>query len=84
MDKNHKPGINHAVTCAICGKRETIFIDERGRYPPDWNYFCKITVNADQSSKYVYTTSGKKIPNSNYDGSAPRTAEYWECDKCFR
>jgi hypothetical protein len=84
MGQKDNRGIHHTATCAICGKRATIFIDERGHYPPEWNYFCKVTVNAEQSSKYNYTMSGDKVRNPEYTGAAPIRVEYWECDRCYR
>lgn len=77
-------GMRHTVTCAVCGKTETILIDKDNHYPANWNYFCRITVNSDQTNKYYYTRDGKRIPNPGYTGASPKRLEYWECDVCFK
>jgi hypothetical protein len=87
--------MKHKVRCALCGKEQTIPIDERtGKIKSKWAYFSKMNVNVDKTSKYLYESKNPnnpidfnksvKVLNPNYNPEIKlKYIEYWECPKCY-
>lgn len=85
--------MEHKVSCAVCGKKGIVKIDNKSRkiLNKNWYYFHKTNLNYMKTDKYFYKVLSlksfkfEKIINEKYDPKAkPKLVEHWECEKCAK
>ena len=71
-------------TCAVCGRKLEIEIDENGKILRGGHYFGKIDI-PDEGAEVVHKGKTRigDLELEVVDYTRKKEVEYWECDECY-